>query len=153
MFRLARYTGPSLVAVCGAVLALASGCGSPTRAYTPNAASARDALNSALAAWQQGGKADQLATASPQVHVVDHQWAAGQVLEGYEILAEKPGAAETEKRYEVVLRLKKPVGEKHVEYILVGREPMWIFRDDDYAKNLSMGEEAKPKPKRPAFRR
>jgi len=142
-----RYDPPRALfaaALCGATLALVPGCGSPTSAYTSNAASAREALESALATWQKGGKADQLATASPQVHVVDSQWQGGQVLEGYEILEEKAGQAETEKRYAVLLKLKKPAGEKRVEYIIVGREPLWVFRDDDYAKAGNMGDDTKP---------
>jgi hypothetical protein len=151
MFPFAIRTRLSALAVCGAALALVPGCGTSTRAYTPNAASARDALDSALAAWQKGGKAEQLATASPQVHVVDNQWQAGKVLEGYEILEEKPGEADTEKRFAVLLKLKKPEGEKRVEYIMIGREPLWIFRDDDYAKAGIMGEDTKPQ--RPVRRR
>ncbi|MDR3634436.1 MAG: hypothetical protein P4L84_11575 [Isosphaeraceae bacterium] len=144
MFRFELRHGLSALAVCGAILAFVPGCGGSSRAYTPNAASAREALDLALAAWQKGGKADQLATASPQVHVVDSQWQAGKVLEGYEIIEEQAGAAETEKRYSVLLKLKKPEGEQRVEYIMVGREPLWIFRDDDYAKAGNMGDDTKP---------
>jgi hypothetical protein len=145
MFRL--NLGAALAAAL--TLALMPGCSSSTRAYTPNAATAREAIDAALAAWQKGGKADQLATGAAAVHFVDHQWDSGQTLEGYQILEENLPGAETEKRYAVTLKLKKPVGEKRVEYIAVGRSPMWIFRDEDYEKQVSMGEEPKPKTNRP----
>lgn len=144
MFRYDLCRALFAVTFGGVALALVPGCGSANSAYSSSAASARQGLENALATWQKGGKADQLATATPQVHVVDSQWQGGQVLEGYEILEEKPGQAETERRYAVLLKLKKPAGEKRVEYIIVGREPLWIFRDDDYEKAGTMGEDAKP---------
>jgi hypothetical protein len=135
--------------LCAALLGLAtlplvSGCGTSTRAYTPTAGSAREALDAALLAWQKGEKPDQLAAAAKPVHAVDFQWRAGQVLEGYEVLDEKPGDGDTTKRFAVVLKLKKPAGEKRVEYIVLGREPVWVFRDDDYAKAGDMGYDPRP---------
>lgn len=137
-------------ALAALTLALMPGCGNSTSAYIPDAATAREALDAALAAWQKGGKAAQLATGATAVHFVDHQWDAGQALEGYQILEENPPKAETEMRYAVVLKLKKPAGERRVEYIAVGRSPLWIFLDEDYEKQVAMGEDQKPQSKRPA---
>ncbi len=47
--------------------------------------------------------------------------------------------------------MKKPKGEKRVQYILIGRDPLWIFRDDDYKKASDMGDD--PRPKRKTRRR
>lgn len=152
MFRL--DFGTALAAVLA--LAVSSGCGGSTSAYIPNAATARDVLDSALSTWAKGGKADGLSIGETAVHFVDGRWAAGEELESFRILDDEPAAgAETEKRFSVALKMKKPPGDQRVEYVAVGRSPMWIFRDSDYEKQVSMGEEAKAKakPRRPARER
>ena len=141
MFR--RKLGAAFAAALA--LALLPGCGSSTSAYIPIAATARADLDAALAAWQKGGKPAELMKSEHPIHFVDSQWEAGQVLESYQILEENPSQSETEKRYGVVLKMKKPPAEMRVEYIAVGRSPMWIFRDEDYVKQGSMGEEPKAK--------
>jgi hypothetical protein len=141
MFR--RKLGAALVAAL--TLALTPGCGSSTSAYIPNAATAREDLDTALASWQKGGKPAQLMTSERPIYFVDSQWEAGQALESYQILEETPTQSQTEKRYGAVLKMKQPLAEKRVEYIAVGRSPMWIFRDEDYVKQGSMGEVPKAK--------
>ena len=138
---------PELRAALAAALTLAlmPGCGSSTRDYVPIAATVREDLGAALAFWQKGGKPAELITSEHPIYFVDSQWEAGQALESYEILDENPTSLETEKRYGVVLKMKKPAAEMRVEYIAVGRSPMWIFRDEDYVKQGSMGDEAKPR--------
>lgn len=133
----------------GCVIALLPGCGSSSRAYAPSTSSARESLDKALSTWQHGGKADQLATDPTQVHVVDFQWQAGQALDGYEILSEEPGEGEAEKRYAVLLKLKKPQGEKRVQYVILGRGPIWVFRDEDYVRTSNMGDNPRPKGQTP----
>jgi hypothetical protein len=144
--------GAALVAALA--LALTPGCGSSTSAYIPDTATAREDLDKALASWQKGGKPAQLLTGEHPIYFVDSQWEAGQALESYEILEENSSQSETEKRYGVVLKMAKPPAEKRLEYVAVGRSPMWIFRDEDYVKQGGMGEEAKPntKSRRPPAR-
>ena len=133
-------------------LALTPGCGSPTSAYIPEAAAARQDLETALAAWQKGGKPAELAQGEHPIYFVESQWENGQALESFQILEESPSSSETEKRYAVVLKIKKPAAENRVEYIAVGRSPMWIFRDVDYEKQGSMGEVPNAKARRPSAR-
>ncbi|MFO0910874.1 MAG: hypothetical protein U0794_21455 [Isosphaeraceae bacterium] len=149
MFR--SKLGAALAAALFLTLALLPGCGDSTRAYIPNTATAREDLDKALAAWQNGGKAAQLMTGEHPIYFVDSHWDSGQALESYQILEEKPSASPTEKRYGAVLKMKKPPEEKRIEYVMVGQSPMWIFRDEDYVKQGSMGEV--PKPARPARKR
>ena len=141
MFR--RKLGAAFTAALA--LALLPGCGNSTSAYIPNAATARDDLDKALAAWQKREKPAQLISGEHPIYFVDSPWEAGEELESYQILEENPTQSETEKRYGVVLKMKKPPAEMRVEYIAVGRSPMWIFRDEDYKKQGSMGEEPKAK--------
>ena len=152
---LRRKLGAALAAALTFTLALTPGCGISTKAYIPNAATAREDLDTALASWQKGGKPAQLMTSEHPVYFVDSQWEAGQALESYQILEENASPSETEKRYGTVLKMKKPPAEKRVEYIAVGRSPMWIFRDEDYVKQGSMGEvpATKSNVRRPSTRR
>ena len=128
-------------------LVLTPGCGSSTKDYIPNSTTAREDLDMALAAWQKGAKAADLTKGEHPIFIVDSQWDAGQALESYQILEESPGQIETEKRYGVVLKMKKPPAEKKLEYVVLGRSPMWIFRDEDFIKQGSMGEEVNTKTK------
>lgn len=143
-----NHLGAALAAAL--TVALMPGCGGSTSAYVPSASGSREALESALSAWRKGGvKPAELASGTPPVHFVDSQWESGQTLEGYKVLEEELSGAATEKRYAVALKLEKAKDEKRVEYIAVGRSPVWIFRDDDYEKQTGMGETPKPKLQRP----
>ena len=97
---------------------------------------ARAALESALKAWQGGGKPGPLAGTQPPVVVHDTPWALGAKLESFEILqAESSGA---EKRFEVRLALRKPAGVQEVHYYVLGLGPVMVFRDEDYDRNINM---------------
>lgn len=139
MFRC--HLGAVFAAALALMLTLTPGCGSSTSAYIPDTATAREDLDKALASWQKGGKPAQLTTGDHPIYFVDSQWEAGQALESYQILEETPTQSETEKRYGAVLKMKKPPAERRVEFVAVGRTPMWIFRDEDYKKQGGMGEE------------
>jgi hypothetical protein len=120
----------SLLLVCG-FLTLATGCGSGpnTAAYIPSDAVARDALSTALEAWKNGKQPGRIENAA--VEVVDHQWQAGMKLQKYESLEEVPG--EGPKRIRVRLTLDSR-GTKEATYVIVGRNPLWVFRQEDYRK-------------------
>ena len=132
--------------VAALALTLLPGCGASTSDYIPNSSTARDDLTTALTSWQKGGKPSQLLTGEHPIYMVDSQWENGQVLESFEIVEDTPSTSPTEKWYKVLLKMKKPSGEKRVGYVAVGREPMWIFRDEDYEKQGSMGETPRANP-------
>jgi hypothetical protein len=126
----------------------AAGCGGSIRAYTPDSSSARQALDAALAAWQKGDKPDRLAGGPLPVQAHDFQWQAGQVLERYELKGEEPGEGAT-KRFVVALKLKSSPKEVEARYVLVGRDPVLVYRGEDYARLLNMDNNPKtPAPKR-----
>ena len=124
----------------------AGGCGSGSGgAVLPSDDVARTALESALKVWQGGGKPGKLAGTDPLVEVTDTPWAQGKKLESFEISqAETLGAV---KRFDVHLTLAKAAGVQEVQYYVLGRGPVMVFRDEDYKRDTNM-EEA-PKLSRP----
>jgi hypothetical protein len=131
-----------------ALLALAAGCGPRAGGkteYTPTAQTARQALETALNAWQEGKTLAKLAADVPNAHVVDSAWSKGEKLGGFEIVGEN--LAEGSQQFDVRLTMKTPPGRKEVRYYVVGREPMWVYRDDDYKRVIDM--DGSPKEARP----
>jgi hypothetical protein len=122
--------------LCTALFLLGEeGCGSGSAAL-PSDEVARAALESALKAWQGGGKPGTLAGTEPQVQVHDTPWAQGAKLESFEILKEVSSGVE--KRFAVRLALAKPAGIQEVQYYVLGRGPVMVFRDEDYNRNINM---------------
>jgi hypothetical protein len=131
-----------------AVTAL-SGCGSSSNAHQPAASAARAALDSALSAWKNGEGPDTLASKSPSVQAVDSHWRAGQKLTSYEVVKEEPG--EGDQRFTVRLaeddpknKAKSSASTKEVTYVVIGRDPIWVYRDEDYTRLLNMDNNPQP---------
>jgi hypothetical protein len=142
-----RYRLALLLAV-GVSLGLLDGCGgSPGAAYQPKQDSARKVLDDALSTWSKGGKPDQLISATPPVHVADSQWTSGVALDGYEIVGTDPAVGDEPAWFKVTLKLKKPLGEKQVRYTVVGKDDLWVYRDEDYARFLNMDNNPRQSPK------
>jgi hypothetical protein len=113
-----------------------SGCSSDrTTDYIPESKDARAALETALSAWQSGAAYEPITSSSPVLNVFDSRWQAGQKLEKFEILEELP---ETERpEFKVRMQLAgKP--EETLTYIIVGIDPLQIFRDADYKRATGM---------------
>jgi hypothetical protein len=108
------------------------GCSSDrTSEYVPDSKDARAALETALNAWQSGAAYEPITSSSPTLNVFDARWQAGQKLEKFEILEELPAEERTE--FKVRLQLAgKP--EETLTYIIVGIDPLLIFRDADYQR-------------------
>jgi hypothetical protein len=148
MIRIHRRAGLCLsaVAACSVVLSMSTGCGGSSKAYTPSSATAREALDAALASWQKGSRPDQLAVNATPVHPVDFQWLAGAALEGYTIVAEETGgeAGDPSKTFSVDLKLKAPAKATKARYVVLGRSPIWVYREEDYARLLNMDNNPRP---------
>jgi hypothetical protein len=139
-----------LIALAGGAAVLLPGCGNPSHAHAPGATEARKALEDSLSTWQKGASRDRLAAGSPPVQPVDFQWQAGQALEAYKILAEEPDEGDAAKRFTVSLSLRptkgaKPAaGETKARYVVLGRDPVWVYREDDYIRALNMDDNPRP---------
>jgi hypothetical protein len=120
---------------------LAAGC-SNSSAYAPSGHDSRQALEAVLTAWQNGKSPGTIETTSPPVHVVDSAWQGGQKLDRYSILSEED--QDGVKRYNVRLSLKDPRGERNATYVVMGREPVWVYREDDYQRMLNMDNNPSP---------
>lgn len=114
------------------LLVLCSGCGSRkgNQDYTPSSQLATDTVCRALDAWKAGQPAGEVAGTSPVVYVTDGGRNPDQVLESFEILGETRGPAG--RSFVVTLRLANPSEEIKTRYIVVGIDPLWVFRQEDF---------------------
>lgn len=114
-------------------LAALSGCGRQApdyTPYTPSIALAEDAVRRGLDAWKAGQAPGELPGTRPVIHVTDGGRKAGQTLESYRILGETRGSAG--RTVAVILQLNNPSEEIRARYIVVGIDPLWMFRQEDY---------------------
>ncbi len=118
------------IALVGSILCLLPGCGTGHARFTPGEDEARDALEHALSAWRDG-------QAAPPAHVVESAWRNGQQIEKFEILREQDGDDGT-KVFSVRLSTKKPKGDREIVYVVHGRDPIWVYREEDYNRMLQM---------------
>jgi hypothetical protein len=104
--------------------------------YIPSVQTSREALDTALSAWVNGQPVGPINTVSPPVQVVDTAWWKGQRLASYEVLGE-----ETTKEglpcFSVRLHKSKPSAEETVRYVIVGKSPVWVYREEDYKSSQS----------------
>jgi hypothetical protein len=127
--------------VCAAALivcGLSSGCGRKAPDYVPSSTSSREAVDAALTAWTRGQRIGPINTVSPPIQVVDSAWWKGQRLASYEIVSEET-SADGLPCFTVRLHKSKPYREETVRYIVTGRSPMWVYREDDYKNSQSWG--------------
>jgi hypothetical protein len=127
-----------LLILLGGLLVTAAGCGSyGYERYVPAEQTARQALETALTAWQNGQPPDQVAAGPPVVRAVDSKWKSGQKLSKFQILSEEPGSSGPT-FFSVRLTLKSPAKEQTVRYVVVGRDPLWVYREDDFQSGAGM---------------
>ena len=123
--------------VVGAVVLLAltglftvRGCQATAKNFVPPSEEAQAAVKQALEAWQAGAMSGEIAGTKPQVFVVDMSRKPNRRLERFEILGETPGRAG--RMFAVQLQLTKPMESVKAEFVVVGIDPLWVFRREDY---------------------
>jgi hypothetical protein len=110
----------------------AAGGGAPPPPPPPDPDQARDALRTALDAWQHGSPPAALRDAAPAVHVNDPDWAAGCRLTSYQFTGAGDRAG-VELCYRVKLTLRDPKGQvvrKDTTYFVGTRPVMTVVRHD-----------------------
>lgn len=133
--RAARRAIATAVAVAALGLGTATWQGCPTRPqrnedFIPSGETARDALDASLRAWQRGETGQDVTGSSPPVAVIDDLRARGRTLRGYRILGPVPADAPV--CFAVELSLGNPPAEVRERYVIVGQNPLWVWRYDDY---------------------
>jgi hypothetical protein len=135
MFNATRLKFGSLV-VAALLLGGLTGCSEGHARYKPTADEARTSLEKALTAWKDGKPYGPI-EATPPIHVVDSAWQGGQQIESFQIGDEEDGDDAT-KQFVVKLKTKKAPAEQDVRFVVHGRDPVWVFREDDYKRTLNM---------------
>ena len=99
-------------------------------AYKPTSAIAESAVMQALSAWQAGAVSREIAGTKPAIVVADVNRKPGQRLDQFKILGETPG--QSGRTIAVKLELANPTENVKTEYIVVGIDPLWVFRREDF---------------------
>jgi hypothetical protein len=119
----------AVIVVVAATL-IGAGCSNNARDYTPSPSVAEDAIRQALEMWKAGLPAGPVPDSKPVVHVTDAGRKPGQTLESYDLLGETRGTGG--RSYAVALHLANPEEEIKTKYLVVGIDPLWVFRQEDY---------------------
>lgn len=119
-----------------AACAVNLGCGRKAPNYIPSSKTSRESLEAALTAWVNGQRVGSIPNVSPPLQVVDSAWFKGQRLASYEILSEET-TREGLPCFSVRLRKSEPYGEETVRYLVIGRSPVWVYREEDYKRSQS----------------
>jgi hypothetical protein len=127
--------GPGLL-LTALGLALLAGCDSGTAKYTPSSNEARSSLEAALNTWREG-KPPSAIDVKPPVHVIDSAWQGGQQIESFAIGDEQDQGDGT-KQFPVKLITKPKGSEQEVKFVVHGRDPVYVFREEDYVRTLNM---------------
>lgn len=113
------------------ILAVA-GCGPSQKNedFVPSEDAARGAIEAYLKAWAKGDTNQVVPGTSPAVSVVDDYRSKGRTLTEYTILGPVP--ADAPRCFAVRLTLGNPREEVRERYVVVGLDPVWVWRYDDY---------------------
>ena len=107
-----------------------TGCSETDTKFVPAQETALAAVTAAMNAWKNGVAPGPVPDSAPLVHLTDSHRQPGQALNEFEILGEVPGNAD--RCFAVRLKLSSPEAEERVRYVVVGIDPLWVFRHEDY---------------------
>jgi hypothetical protein len=124
------------------LVSLLAGCGASPAPYATTSDQARTSLETALTAWRDGKPCAPIA-GTPSIEVADSNWQAGQQIESFQIGDEQENANGT-KQFAVTMKMKKPPGDKSFQYVIFGRDPVWVCREEDYKLMSNMDASVKP---------
>jgi hypothetical protein len=127
----------TLLTVLGLALCALSGCSRLRNELDilPNTDKARAALDKALAAWKDGQKVGTIQWDSQKIEVLDRVWQSGKKLSAYEIVKaeDKPGP-----RWFTVKLTLQGSPPQQVSYAVLGLDPLWVYREEDYNQMCGM---------------
>ncbi len=122
-----------------AIAWVAAGCqpapSGPAELEAPGLEPARAVLIASLDAWKAGRRTSGVVTGSnPAVGVVDAARADRPLLE-YEVVGPLM-VADKSRPFAVRLVLDEPREEVSTRYLVIGRDPLWVYRQDDFERML-----------------
>ena len=129
--RISRESWYQLVFAVGCLVSC--GCGEYDRSsqFVPSVTVAESAVKAGMEAWKKGEPVGLVqGVTKPSVHVVDSHRKPGQQIVSYQVLGEVPGNAP--RCFAVKAMLSGPETTERLRYIVVGIDPLWVFRQEDY---------------------
>ncbi|HET6575916.1 MAG TPA: hypothetical protein VFG68_20105 [Fimbriiglobus sp.] len=116
----------------GLAVAATAGCGGSQRNedFVPSEDAARTALEAYLSAWKRGDISQSVPGTRPPVLVADELRAKGRTLSEFMVLGPVP--ADVPRCFAARLTLGNPREEVRERYVVVGADPVWVWRYDDY---------------------
>jgi hypothetical protein len=117
---------------CATLLLCAAFVGCKTRTaddYRPSGELCRQALSAALDAWKSGEPPGRI-EGTPAIQVGDTLRRPGQKVASYEILGETAG--DQGRQFAVRIVFTNPAAEEKINFILIGIDPIWVFRQEEY---------------------
>ena len=128
--------------VLSLVMILVTGCGgsgTSVSSYRPTGKSAKDALTAALDAWKSGReKPGAIDSTKPTIQIQDQVWDSGRKLKEFQIGEEK-ASSDGPTRFQVTLTFDGGPANEQAEYVVFGKDPLWVCRDKDYQKMTGSG--------------
>src|ERR1700756_4412416 len=123
----------TIICLIAACIPFLSGCKKPSDVkFDPNPQRARYAVEVALDKWKSGQEPGRIDAESLEFEVVDSRWNDGAKLSQYEITSEDK-TQDGHHRFSVKMTTSEQSGEV-VRYIVVGKNPLWVYREEDYKK-------------------
>jgi len=136
LMRLRTHFAHGRTAMLVAVTALCCGCNSGERPadvstdrFIPSPGRAQAALEAVLVDWQAGRPREMIERLEVKVYPVDNQRKSGQDLDSFEILGEVPYSGA--RCFAVRLALSNPAQELKVRYVVLGIDPLFVYRQED----------------------
>ncbi|MFO0943302.1 MAG: hypothetical protein U0930_21415 [Pirellulales bacterium] len=123
------------LALLGLAVCFLFGCGGRSISdYKSTSETARKAIETSLAAWKEGKPLGTI-SGKPAIDTFDARWRSGAKLEEFSILGEVAGTEHTQ--FEVEMKFANKPKEKS-EYLVVGIDPLLVFRKEDYQRATGM---------------
>jgi hypothetical protein len=119
-----------------AVFCLAGCGGQSTDRYIPQREKARRAIEAALAAWKSDAPRKTISSFETPIDLYDARWRDGRKLESFEVLEELP--ADPHPAYRVSLRFGGKDQDEQSTYLVMGIDPILVFRSEDYHRATGM---------------
>ncbi len=114
-----------------------AGCRTGEEKYIPSENTAREAVDAALTAWESGQAHGTVTSFAVPIDTFDARWQAGKKLETFEVVREEQ--SEGHRKFIVNMKLTDDKAAEEVTYLVVGNDPLLVFRQQDYDKASGMG--------------